>query len=641
MIRLLILDDDAAFAHGLRERLARNTDLISEIAVAASAEEAKAIVARVEAPFDVFLIDQLLGPGLHGLEVLGELRQLSPKTEAILFSTVDEPGDPKKAFQIGVYRFLAKPFGARELEWILRGLDEQRRMRLERDWLHILTEVAEEAQRCQTEAEVAEVIVRGGQRLGFERVRLWTYSEAEQALIGLREVGNTGILGFEGLRMPIAETPYSQRILAKRDPVFFHGNESGTGFLSQEFGGLGFQHPIGEWAGIALWAQDRPIGTLALDNASLGRDLNPEQRSQLALFGRQAAAALERARLHERDTRQREEFQVLNEIGQRVAEVAASGNLDALLPAVHEQIGRLMDARSCMVILKDEDIGQLDVRFHVEQGQRQPRRWLPTSVGFVSHVIAHSEPVYLPDVAHLEAFCATHGIYRSGRPALCWMGVPLRAAGQIVGAIVVQSYEREQSFTEDDFQILQAVADQIAGAIQTARLAEQEKTHARQLDAIHHASIELMPLAEKNEDWLWRTVLTIATADYGLSFNRAMLFLAEEGADRLRGEMGVGHLERPKARRAWERDKRAALNFDRYLGRLRAGRLRATPVEEATRDLILDLGGDQDAFRQVLRTGQRLTLPADQSSARLPPIFVQRFGAADYALIPCAPATKL
>ena len=160
------------------------------------------------------------------------------------------------------------------------------------------------------------------------------------------------------------------------------------------------------------------------------------------------------------------------------------------------------------------------------------------------------------------------------RPSVGWVSrcAWLRLA---VGAIVVQSYQHEYAFTEEDRRLLGAVADQVAGAIQTVNLAEREHQRSQQLNLLHHASIELIQLAEEDAALFWRAALTTVTAEYGLSFNRAMLFLAEEGGAWLRGQMGIGHLDPIEAQAAWDQDRADALTFDTFLERLRA---RQTPA---------------------------------------------------------------
>lgn len=58
------------------------------------------------------------------------------------------------------------------------------------------------------------------------------------------------------------------------------------------------------------------------------------------------------------------------------------------------------------------------------------------------------------------------------------MALPLKIAGVVVGALDVQSTERN-AFSKDDVEVLSALADQISLAIQNARLFDQTQKHLR------------------------------------------------------------------------------------------------------------------------------------------------------------------
>lgn len=632
-MQILILDDDELFGRTLQHSLKRQSELALDITVTTTAEEARqAVAAAGQRPFDVFLIDHRLGPGPDGISVFQELRQINSTAEAIIFTGYDDPNAGLEAYRAGAYRYLAKPFDTRELGWILLSLRKWHDTQYERDWLQILSEVAEDTQHALAVRDVADIVAQGGLRLGFERARLWRFSAESGSLVGLSEAGNRGLETFAGCRLSLAEAPYAQKTILAHEPMFFQARELGESFLDRQFARRGFLPPLGEWVQLPLWAGRQLWGVLALDNASQARQLRSEQRRLLGLFGRQVTAALERAHLHDLEERTRKELAILNQIGQRVTTRAALDDLSRLLREVRVLVGELFDTRNFNVVLLDDETGQLDVALRVENGRVRQRHWQPLGADLVSHLIASNDPLLLAEGE--REYCARLGIPLSHRPAQCWMGVPLRVGSAAVGAIVVKSYGRAHDYGREDLRLLAAVADQVAGVIQAAHLKDQEAESSRQLELLHHASEEIMQLAEENEDWLWQASLTAATAEYALSFNRAIAFLAEEGGARLRGRMGVGHLDSRSARHDWNRDHRSHLDFAEYIRQLRAGRQHPTPLEQLARDWLLDLRGGGDVFSQVLRSGRRAIVPAAENNERLPAAFVERFGPADYAVVP-------
>ncbi len=88
--------------------------------------------------------------------------------------------------------------------------------------------------------------------------------------------------------------------------------------------------------------------------------------------------------------------------------------------------------------------------------------------GTVGYVTAHGEPRVALDVGEDAVFFDNPDLPET-RSA---MTLPLRARGEIIGALDVQSMEA-QAFTEEDTAVLQVLADQVALAISNAQLFQQ------------------------------------------------------------------------------------------------------------------------------------------------------------------------
>jgi len=71
------------------------------------------------------------------------------------------------------------------------------------------------------------------------------------------------------------------------------------------------------------------------------------------------------------------------------------------------------------------------------------------------------------------------------------MGVPMLIAGQSIGVLAVQNYEYTNAYGEHDLELLSAIANQAAIAIQNARLFEQNQEQLKETEALYNASAEL------------------------------------------------------------------------------------------------------------------------------------------------------
>jgi GAF domain-containing protein len=70
----------------------------------------------------------------------------------------------------------------------------------------------------------------------------------------------------------------------------------------------------------------------------------------------------------------------------------------------------------------------------------------------------------------------------AGKPAQSWMGVPLLAQGEPIGAIIVQDLEAEHAFDEDDLQFVTSVANQVSSSIYNIRVLEESRQTAVQFE---------------------------------------------------------------------------------------------------------------------------------------------------------------
>lgn len=596
-MRILILDDDEIFAHMLADQLKRLMPDWNATAVGC-ADDARAAVRDAADAFDVMLLDlRLDGSNVDGVGLMEELKQASPISDAILFTGYDvEEG--LRAFDAGAYRYLTKPFDTRELVRILKVLQRERKIRRERDWLQIMTEVASQMQATNDIHALANIIVRGGLRFGFQRARLRVFEQAGQEtgddpeMVSFSQAGEPRVKGFEGLRAPLSRLIYSQRAFEAGRPLCFDGRELGPGAHDEFYAAHGLPPPRGHWFKLPLLSGGQAVGALTLDNGKeerfFGVDMMDQLTQALALFGSQAADALERARLHQQATHQAEkaeklaeETELLSKISRQVTTVATQGNLDELLDEVRRQVGRLMDVTNFMVVLKDLEVEDLDFRRQYEQDVLSQRHWRAAGRGLCGLIIEENVARIIQDTEH---FCSEQAIRHYGRPARCWLGVPLRVEGQAIGALVVQSYQDQNAYTAQHEQLLPKVAEHVAGAIHMAYQLERKAELEQEDQALKDLRRAMPRLIQESEDSFWHAVLTTITHREGNSFNRAALFWYDQADEQMQGRMGIGCFSRAEARLAWEQDLETDQTLQQYFAAPYQARQRITSLQKEVID---------------------------------------------------------
>src|SRR5262245_59031510 len=147
---------------------------------------------------------------------------------------------------------------------------------------------------------------------------------------------------------------------------------------------------------------------------------------------------------------------------------------DKLLPLITERVRKLLDAEACSVILYDADRGDpyipgsSDVRMESSVQLREVR--FPASLGIAGWVLREGQSVLVPDVASDPRFydAVDRQTGTASRSLLC---TPLRTRSGTIGVTQVIN-KRAGVFTQDDLDLLDAIAGSIAVAIENARLHE-------------------------------------------------------------------------------------------------------------------------------------------------------------------------
>ncbi len=101
--RILFVDDEKRVLNSMRGLFRREYDLFL------TSEGAEAVRMAAENEIDVIVADQRM-PGMTGIEVLGQVKEKSPRTVRILLTGYADPTAVEGSINIGeVFRFLSKP----------------------------------------------------------------------------------------------------------------------------------------------------------------------------------------------------------------------------------------------------------------------------------------------------------------------------------------------------------------------------------------------------------------------------------------------------------------------------------------------------------------------------------------------------
>jgi GAF domain-containing protein len=204
-----------------------------------------------------------------------------------------------------------------------------------------------------------------------------------------------------------------------------------------------------------------------------------EESALLGDISRRIAGYVENRRLFRQTQARAEELAVLNELGQTLPTCLS---VDSVLDEAYRAASRLLDARSFYVTLYDAEAGQVTFPLRIV-GEKVERPYSIRPVGrggLTDYLLDTRRSLLLGDnlPERLEALGIEAVSLVPGKSALSWLGVPLMMGDRVLGTVVVLSYEMPGVYDEHDQELLTAVANQVAIALENVRLLEQARARA-------------------------------------------------------------------------------------------------------------------------------------------------------------------
>jgi len=184
----------------------------------------------------------------------------------------------------------------------------------------------------------------------------------------------------------------------------------------------------------------------------------------------------------------------------RIAELAsAAQDMQEFYRAIHEVVGELMDARNFFIALYDEERRRFSWPYYVDELDPDipdPNQWHEfgsrEARSMTGYVLRRGEPE-LVDTARFKELSDRGEIEVIGvmTDDSTWVGVPLKAEGRVIGALVVQSYTSDVRFSERDEDLLAFVGQHVGAALSRARAIEETRQRNAELALINSVQAAL------------------------------------------------------------------------------------------------------------------------------------------------------
>jgi signal transduction histidine kinase len=284
---------------------------------------------------------------------------------------------------------------------------------------------------------------------------------------------------------------------------------------------------------VALPGKERANGWLALGSRLSGQPYNPRDLRFLENLCDQASVAIERVQTVAHLERRIQEMNALTRVSQGVN---VTLTFDDVLELIYAQTAQIIPTSHFHITLYNEPSDYYYYGFCVENNERIPDREnqpFPVSTGLSPEVIAKSRQIITQDYIRE---CQARNFTPVLENVFAWMGVPLNAGAKSIGALSIGSRDGATIYTRGQIELLQAIADQTAGAIVKARLLEETQQRARQLSTLNEITRQLTSTLELGP--LLQNILENAVGI--LNCEAGSLFLVDEQTGELVFKVTVG-----------------------------------------------------------------------------------------------------
>jgi PAS domain S-box-containing protein len=162
------------------------------------------------------------------------------------------------------------------------------------------------------------------------------------------------------------------------------------------------------------------------------------------------------------------ENQVLYEITQGLT---TTSNLDELMRLVRLSLGKVVYAENFFIALYNQETGLFSFPYFVDKIDTAP---LPTAMkkSCSAYVFRTVKPLLLTQ-QNFDYLVEQNEVELVGSNSPSWIGIPLQTPSKVIGVLVLQHYEKENVYSENDVAFLSSIGSQIAISIER-KMSEEE-----------------------------------------------------------------------------------------------------------------------------------------------------------------------
>ncbi|MDE3087999.1 MAG: GAF domain-containing protein [Chloroflexota bacterium] len=290
------------------------------------------------------------------------------------------------------------------------------------------------------------------------------------------------------LKLPFRENGVAMTVLRTGKPRFVEDTQAAQD-VSPLLAGV---WSLRAFACLPIQHGEKRIGVLYVDHEN-PHTFTPIEKTVLAIFANQSAIALENAQLLRAEKRKSAELAALASLSRSLAETM---DLKEIFRVIEREVRAGIPAADAGALLIYNPRGEVLVpraafgfdletiaRIALRPGESIPGTVFQANAAMLfsgTDAVKEARQSMRPGNRALLAAGTHLGLYPQA--VLC---APVRSGGETIGVIVLDNFKSPQGFTQEDLQLLEAMANRVALAIRNAQLYEREQHRAAQLAIVN------------------------------------------------------------------------------------------------------------------------------------------------------------
>lgn len=267
-----------------------------------------------------------------------------------------------------------------------------------------------------------------------------------------------------------------------------------------------------DWLGVPLIRDGYVVGVIAVQSYTEDTRYTDEDQELLTFAAQHVVNAMVRFQDKEQlqqavaarttelmaQIRERERSELLQESLFHISQLTnADIEIDKFYDQVHNIVGQLLSASNFYIAKLDNENQLIKFVYYIDQSSKSTDtdyKTRPVSRYLTEYVLRQGKTVLL-DKSSMMALYEAGEIDNINHDNYSWLGVPLVSGTDTFGVMVVQSYQANIIFTEQDGELLNFVSQHVTSAIQRREAAQYQRKVNELLE--HQVKVRTAELEEE------------------------------------------------------------------------------------------------------------------------------------------------